>query len=90
MADAAARFYAAASSFPIDEPPKTEAWDELIHEAQQNIKINTIANSPRWKSAMKLLRAKVTGLVSEWDGRAVCVPLMDIFENLSGSRAYGG
>ena len=72
IADAAARFYAAASSFPIDEPPKTEAWPELIREAQHNVRINTIANTPRWKSAMKTLRATATDLVSEWNARSVC------------------
>ena len=71
MADAAARFYAAASSFEVDEPPKTEEWDELIHEAQQSVKINTIANTPRWKSAMKTLRGRLTDLVSEWRSRPV-------------------
>ena len=71
IADAVARFYAAASAYPVDEPPKIEAWDDLLRDAQQSVRINDIANSRRWKSAMKTLRGRLTDLVSEWRARPV-------------------
>ncbi len=44
IAEAAACFYTVASSYPVDQAPKDEPWDELLRDAQRSLKINTGKN----------------------------------------------
>jgi hypothetical protein len=71
IADAAARFHAAAAAFPVDQPPRHEPWHELIAQAHDSIKTNHIHHEQRWAVALKTLRHKLDSLVREWESRAV-------------------
>lgn len=71
IADAAARFHAAARAFEVDQPPKVEDWPELIHEAAHSIKINHIHHEQRWSAALKALRARLPRLIEMWHARDV-------------------
>ncbi len=70
IADAAARFHAAARSFPVDQPPQVEAWDDLIGESLENLRINPVAEKSRWIKATKRLRSNLDTIVEAWDSRA--------------------
>lgn len=70
MADAAARFYLQTSAFPVDKPPKTENWDELLEKARENAQRNQIHQVQRWNSAIKRVQAIAAELRREWDDRA--------------------
>ncbi|MCH8824166.1 MAG: phosphotransferase [Planctomycetes bacterium] len=71
IAQAAARFHKATSVHPIIEAPNSEDWNQLVHESQDNLKINVIEHSDRWKSALKTLRGKLKDIVSEWNARSI-------------------
>jgi len=71
IAQAAARFHKAMSVYPIVEAPNTEDWNLLVRESQDNLKINVIENTDRWKTALKTLRGKLVDLVSEWNARPI-------------------
>lgn len=70
-ADAAARFYAATSIYPVDAQPKTEPWTELVRDAQRSLKINTIDHKQRWNSAIKVLRHRLDRILEQWQARDV-------------------
>jgi len=71
IADAAARFHAAAAAYPIDSEPKTEPWDDLLRDAQESVKLNEIAETQRWQAALKALRRVGDRLIDEWQNREV-------------------
>ena len=71
IAQAAARFHKATSLHPIIEAPKSEDWNQLVHESQEKLKINVIEHSDRWKAALKTLRGKLKDIVSEWNARSI-------------------
>jgi Ser/Thr protein kinase RdoA (MazF antagonist) len=71
VAEAAARFHREASRAPVDEPPKTEPWDELINEAIEAVRINTLEDAREWTSALKTLRSRLDPIVAEWRARDV-------------------
>ena len=69
IAEAAARFHAAAAQFPVDQPPKTEDWRQLLKESQESIKINQLDHHKRWTTSIKALRHNLDALVDEWRSR---------------------
>jgi hypothetical protein len=69
LAAAAARFYAGASKYPVDQDPKNEPWDELLKEAQQGLKDNDIPNRKAWKSAVNTMRGRLDKVLSPWEAR---------------------
>lgn len=71
ITQAAARFHKATSVHPIIEAPNSEDWNQLVHESQDNLKINVIEHSERWKAALKMLRGKLKDIVSEWNARSI-------------------
>jgi hypothetical protein len=71
IAEAAARFCAAASAYPIDREPKSEDWDELLADALEAAKVNKIDQLKRWTAAIKTLRDRLARLVSEWNNRPI-------------------
>ncbi len=71
IAEAAARFHAATAAYPIDADPKAEPWDRLLRDAQESVKLNHIAEAPRWQAAIKALRRLGDRLVDEWQNREV-------------------
>ena len=71
IAEAAARFHAAAGAFAVDQPPRHEPWHELVAHAHDNIKTNHINHEQRWAAALKAMRHKLDALVGEWEARDV-------------------
>ena len=71
IADAAARFHAATSVFPIDQAPTREPWDALLREAQHSVKINNLAERQRWTTALKSLRRRQDALAAQWEARPI-------------------
>jgi hypothetical protein len=71
IAEAAARFHAAAAAFEVDQPPRHEPWHELVSQSHENIKTNHINHEQRWAAALKAIRHKLDVLVREWEARDV-------------------
>jgi hypothetical protein len=69
MAEAAASFYAAAAAFEVDRPPRVEEWSRLVREAEQNTKLNSLADEKRWLAAIKSLARKLPAIEAEWSAR---------------------
>lgn len=69
LAEAAARFHAAAAQFEIDQPPRTEDWPTLIAESAESVRVNNINHRQEWANAIKALKHKVDGFATEWDAR---------------------
>jgi hypothetical protein len=69
LADAAARFYAGAARFPVDQAAVQEPWEELVDGARENVKINDVPRRARWRAALKTLRGRLGPIVEEWEGR---------------------
>lgn len=69
LVDAAVRFHALADTFEIDQPPRVEAWHDLISEAAQNVKVNHIAHQQAWINTLKALRHRLDKVVAEWEAR---------------------
>lgn len=71
IVEAAAKFHAAAAAYPVNQDPRREEWDELIRDAQVNVKLNQIDHQKRWKTALKTLLEHLSGLVECWRARDV-------------------
>lgn len=69
IAEAGARFHAAAAEFDIDQPPRVEDWPTLLQEAADSVKTNNIAHRQEWSNALKALRHRIDKLAVEWDDR---------------------
>jgi hypothetical protein len=69
IAEAAARFYAAAQRYPVDQPPKHEAWHDLFREAQESVRRNELPHKQRWVAALKALQRRESDLVKAWEAR---------------------
>ncbi len=71
IAEAIARFHAAASAYPIDREPRIEDWDELLSGVRQNLKDNAIDRKQQWTAAVKTLQQRLDSLVTEWRARPI-------------------
>jgi hypothetical protein len=71
IAEAAARFHAAASDFEVDQPARIEAWHDLVHEAAESIRVNAISHRVEWVAALKALRHRLDPIIEEWERRDV-------------------
>ncbi len=71
IAEAAARFHAAAARWPVDQPPKSEPWDDELKQSQQSLKINPLPRRQEWRTAVKTLRHRLGRLLEHWDARDV-------------------
>lgn len=69
IADAAARFYLAASNWSVDQPARREPWDDLLKEAHQSLKTNPVPRQQEWRNALKALRSCLGGIVEQWEAR---------------------
>ncbi len=69
IAEAAARFHAAAAGFEIDQPPRVEPWHDLLTEAATNVKVNAINHKQEWNAAIKTFRHRAERIVHEWEQR---------------------
>lgn len=71
IAEAAARFQAVAGRHEIDQPPRSEPWDELLADALESVKVNRLPQEQVWVSTIKALRGRLDSILSEWGMRDV-------------------
>ncbi|MGI9012774.1 MAG: aminoglycoside phosphotransferase family protein [Phycisphaerales bacterium] len=71
MAEAAARFYALTSDFPMHGEPIREDWPQLVAAARESVRTNHIPEEQRWRVALKSLNAILSDVVEFWRSRVV-------------------
>ena len=71
IAQAAARFQARASRYPIDRPPVIEDWPGMLKDAAESVRKNHVAHRGRWGSALKTLRGRLDRWVADWQARPI-------------------
>jgi hypothetical protein len=69
MAEAAARFYAVAGKYPVDQAAREEPWEELVDGARESLRINDVPRHARWRTALKALRGRLGPIVEQWEAR---------------------
>ena len=69
IAEAAARFYAGAARFPVDQAPRQELWEEMVDDARESLRVNEVPRSSQWRAAIKKLRGRLGPIVAEWEAR---------------------
>ncbi len=69
LADAAANFYACARLIPMGDPPSVRDWRAQLKRAKKHIGRDTIANSQRWRQALKAAGKKLPGWLDTWRAR---------------------
>ena len=69
LADATARFYAHARHVPLTDPKAPRDWHAQLKRAREHISRDTIANSQRWRKALKKAGKKLPGWLDAWHAR---------------------
>ncbi len=69
FADVAARFYARACKYPVDEPPRQEDWHGLLARARERIHDNSIEHEQEWNQAIKGVQKLADRIVTQWRNR---------------------
>jgi Ser/Thr protein kinase RdoA (MazF antagonist) len=69
LADAIANFYARARLIPMGDPPQPRDWTGLLKRSKQSISKETIADSQRWRKALKKVNKKLPGWLETWNQR---------------------
>jgi len=69
IAEAAARFYAGAARFPVDQPPRQEPWEQLVEGARESLQVNDVPRRSQWRAAVKKLRGRLGPIVAQWEAR---------------------
>lgn len=70
LANAAGRFYRAASAIPIAGEAPRRDWEKVLNLSRENVKEHDVAHEQRWSSALKRARKTIREWTAEWDGRA--------------------
>ncbi len=69
IAEAAANFYARARLIPMGDPPRPNNWAQLLKRSKQSISKDTIANSQRWRKALKAAGKQLPNWLDVWNAR---------------------
>ena len=69
LADAAARFAAAAGAHEVDREPRREDWDATAGRAREAVKTNGLPEGQRWNVALKGFAKLWKKRRGEWEGR---------------------
>jgi len=69
LAEAAANFYARARLIPMGDPPPQRDWAGLLKRAKASIGKDTIADSQRWRKALKKVKKKLPEWLETWNAR---------------------
>ena len=69
LAEAAANFYARARLIPMGDPPAQRDWAGLLKRAKASISKDTIADSQRWRKALKAAKKKLPDWLEAWHAR---------------------
>ncbi|NOG55366.1 MAG: aminoglycoside phosphotransferase family protein [Planctomycetes bacterium] len=69
MSDAAARFHALASAYPITGKSRREDWALLIERARENVQTNSVWHEQKWTNVLKRVARSLDKLVELWRAR---------------------
>ncbi|HWB20168.1 MAG TPA: phosphotransferase [Phycisphaerales bacterium] len=69
IARAAAEFYAATSTHPVDQPGKNENWQHLLDEALHHLKVNDPPERQQWTTLIKTLKGRLDHWLEIWNKR---------------------
>ncbi|MBI1336207.1 MAG: phosphotransferase [Phycisphaera sp.] len=70
IVQAVARFYKAASNFPIDRESKEKEWSAILHYSRKHVgDVKDLPNAPRWKKALKAAQKKLPDWMAIWSDR---------------------
>ena len=67
LAEAAGRFYAAASTFPVDGDQMKIDWLSILKRVRDRIQNGHVGHLQRWKKALKEANRKLSGWLAEWE-----------------------
>ena len=69
IAEAAANFYASARLIPLSDPPKARDWEDQLKRSRDQIGRDQIADSQRWRKALKAAGKKLPKWLDTWYSR---------------------
>ena len=69
FADVAARFYARAQHYPVDQCPRRENWHALLERARERAQINITDNAQEWNKAIKTVQKSIDSILAVWQAR---------------------
>jgi hypothetical protein len=69
IADAAARFHAAAAAWPVDRPVRSEPWEDLLRAAAESVRLNPVDHKARWSAALRSFRGLLDRVLKAWEAR---------------------
>jgi hypothetical protein len=69
LADAAVRFYRAASQHPVDQPARVENWPALLKRSREAVRQCQLSDGQRWNAALKSMQKKLDKMLGAWDAR---------------------
>lgn len=70
LIEALGRFQHAASTIPVDRPPRDENWPAIIDRARKKIRDQHPPEAQRWNQTLKVLQKKLKTIVARWDERS--------------------
>ena len=66
LAEAAGRFYAAASRHPVDQGRRDECWPDVLKRCRAALKKLALPENQRWNAAIKALQKKYEKMMRLW------------------------
>lgn len=69
IAEAAARFYAAAAAVEFDRTAPIENWDQLLHQSRDSVHTNALPERQRWVAALKTVQSRLAKIATLWAAR---------------------
>jgi hypothetical protein len=71
LVEAAGRFYAAATTCPVNQPPRDKDWAKVYDLARQNVRRHNLAHEQRWSKVLKKAHRKLHDWLKIWHDRPV-------------------
>lgn len=71
LIEAAGRFYQAAASVPVAQPPPEKDWNRVLDLARQNVRRHSLHHEQRWQQALKKCHKKLADWLKVWHDRPV-------------------
>ncbi|MBH06559.1 MAG: hypothetical protein CMJ20_09580 [Phycisphaeraceae bacterium] len=69
LAEAAARFYAAAKKFPAEPAARQTDWNQMLDRSRHSLKSLHTQNKQRWNKALRQTRHKISKWIELWNTR---------------------
>jgi aminoglycoside phosphotransferase (APT) family kinase protein len=71
LAEAAGRFYAVASRFPLAGEPIRRDWEHIFHLSRESVHAQSLAEAQRWNTALKKAHRRMRRWVAAWEDREI-------------------